>query len=93
MKSYHFIFLILAAPIFQHELHAIDEYKDARMKDQNMQEVNTKDGKGLGLGRKNCFVVNKTRVRLCDKRAEDYCNQNKREKVCRRFFNADVSRP
>ncbi len=84
------IVLAMAAPIFT---HAIDDAKDARMKDQNMQEVNTKDGKGIGLGRKNCFMVNKTRERLCDSRAEKWCNENKGAKECRRFFNTDVSKP
>lgn len=48
---------------------------------------------GLGLGKKNCFVVNKTRVRLCDSRAEKFCKEHKNAKECRRFINVDVSKP
>jgi hypothetical protein len=48
---------------------------------------------GMGLGKKNCFVVNKTRERLCDSRAEKFCKEHKNAKECKRFINSDVSKP
>lgn len=84
------IFLMLAMPVF---IHSAEEAKDTRMKDEKMQEKETPDRKGLGLGRKNCFMVRGTGERLCNKRAEKYCMENKEAIECRRFLNIDVSKP
>ena len=93
MKSSLLILFLISAPLFNSQIQAADEVKDTRMKNEKMQETNTKKAKGLGIGRKNCFMVNKTRERLCDKRAEEFCNAHKGAKECRRFINVDVSKP
>lgn len=81
------ILLMLAIPVF---IHSAEEVQD---KKESGQEKKTSDGKGMGLGKKNCFMVRPTGERLCDQRAEKYCAENKEAKECRRFLNIDVSKP
>jgi hypothetical protein len=82
--------------LFTHNLSARAQYDDYPPPEFKRREpvyhsdvVRTNQASAL---KKSCIVVNKTRERICDLRAQKWCDEHKDASECKHFFNTDVSR-